>query len=235
MAPTKVTTAADAIHAVVFDAYGTLFDVHSVVRRCEALFPGKGAALSQLWRTKQLEYTWLRSLMGRYEDFGAVTRSALRFACGALGSTLSHDAEQSLLDEYLHLAPYPEVPAALEALAGRKLAILSNGSPATLTPLVANTGLAQRFHSVISVDSLRVFKPHPSVYQLAVDRLGVAREAIAFISSNFWDVCGATSFGFRTYWINRAGAQADELGFTPAAVLTRLDELPAALQKSGVS
>ena len=221
---------ADPIQAVVFDAYGTLFDVHSVIRRCEALFPGKGPALSQSWRAKQLEYTWLRSLMGRYEDFGAVTVAALRYSCRALGLELSRDAEQALIDEYLRLAPYPEVPSALEALAGRKLAILSNGSPATLTPLVANAGLAQRFHSVLSVDSLRVFKPHPSVYQLAVDRLGVPKGAIAFISSNFWDVCGATSFGFRTYWINRAGAQPDELGFAPAAVLTRLDELPAALQ-----
>ena len=224
----------DPIQAVVFDAYGTLFDVHSVIQRCEALFPGKGTTLSQLWRTKQLEYTWLRSLMGRYEDFGAVTRGALRFACRTLGQALSAAAEQALLDEYLRLAPYPEVPAALEALAGRKLAILSNGSPATLTPLVANAGLAKYFHSVLSVDSLRVFKPHPSVYQLAVDRLGVEKGRIAFISSNFWDVCGATSFGFRTYWINRADAKQDELGFTPAAVLSRLDELPAALQKSEV-
>jgi len=220
----------DAIQAVVFDAYGTLFDVHSVVRRCEELFPGKGTALSQLWRSKQLEYTWLRSLMGRYEEFGSVTRAGLRFACRTLGLELSPPAEGALMDEYLQLAPYPEVPAALEALAGRKLAILSNGSPATLTPLVANAGLARFFDSVLSVDSLRVYKPHPSVYQLGVDRLGVHKARIAFISSNFWDVCGAASFGFRTYWINRSGAQQDELGFTPAAVLNRLDELPTAFR-----
>jgi 2-haloacid dehalogenase len=220
---------ADAIQAVVFDAYGTLFDVHSVIRRCEERFPGKGTALSQLWRTKQLEYTWLRSLMGRYADFGSVTRGGLRFACRTLGITLSEAIEDALMDEYLRLAPYPEVRAALEALAGRKLAILSNGSPAMLEPLVANAGLARLFDSVLSVDGLRVFKPHPSVYQFGVDRLGVHKQQVAFISSNFWDVCGATSFGFRTYWINRSGAQQDELGFAPAAILTRLDELPAAL------
>jgi 2-haloacid dehalogenase len=219
----------DAMQAVVFDAYGTLFDVHSVIRRCEEQFPGKGAALSQLWRTKQLEYTWLRSLMGRYADFGTVTRSALRFTCRALGVPLSEAVESALMDEYLRLAPYPEVRAALEALSGRKLAILSNGSPAMLEPVVANAGFAPLFDAVLSVDSLRVFKPHPSVYQLGVDRLGVSKERVAFISSNFWDVCGAASFGFRTFWINRSGAQPDELGFVPAAVLTRLDELPAAL------
>lgn len=227
---------ADAIHAVVFDAYGTLFDVHSVVRRCEEHFPGKGTALSQLWRSKQLEYTWLRSLMGRYADFASVTRAAVRFACRTLGLPLSEATEAALMDEYLRLAPYPEVRTALEALGGRRLAILSNGSPGMLEPLVANAGLAPLFHSVLSVDSLRVYKPHPSVYQLGVDRLGVSKERVAFISSNFWDVCGATSFGFRTYWINRPGAQPDELGFAPAAVLARLDELPAALrsQKSEV-
>jgi 2-haloacid dehalogenase len=218
-----------AIEAVVFDAYGTLFDVHSVIRCCEAHFPGKGTGLSALWRSKQLEYTWLRSLMGRYADFGTVTRGALRCACRTLELSLSAPVETALMDEYLKLAPYPEVPDALAALAGSKLAILSNGSPAMLEPLVANAGLTSAFVSVLSVDGLRVYKPHPSVYQLGVDRLGVSKERVAFVSSNFWDVCGATSFGFRTYWINRSAVQPDELGFSPAAVLTRLTELPAAL------
>ena len=223
--------AGDPIRAVVFDAYGTLFDVHSVIQRCEEQFPGQGAALSQLWRAKQLEYTWLRSLMGRYADFGTVTRGALRFACRALSLSLSEGIERALMEGYLSLTPYPEVRAALTALAGRKLAILSNGSTAMLHPLVVNAGFAQFFEEVLSVDSLSVFKPHPHVYQLGVDRLGVRKEQIAFISSNFWDVCGATSFGFRTYWINRSGAQPDELGFAPSATLTRLDELPAALAR----
>jgi 2-haloacid dehalogenase len=216
-------------HAVVFDAYGTLFDVHSVVGRCNELFAGRGAALSQLWRTKQLEYTWLRSLMGRYEDFAAVTRGALRYATAALGLECDAAVEAALIDEYLRLAPYPEVPTVLKELRDRRLAILSNGSPAMLRAVVGNAGLQAVFEAVMSVDSLRIFKPHPSVYHLAVDRLQVPREHIAFVSSNFWDVSGATSFGLRTFWVNRSGARPDELGLRPAAVLDSLTALPAAL------
>jgi 2-haloacid dehalogenase len=217
------------IQAVVFDAYGTLFDVHSVVRRCDELFPGKGTALSQLWRSKQLEYTWLRSLMGRYEDFAAVTRGALRYASGTLGLECSAAVEAALMDEYLRLAPYPEVPGALGQLRERRLAILSNGSPPMLQAVVRNAGLEAAFQAVMSVDPLRIFKPHPSVYQLAVDMLKVPKEQIGFISSNFWDVSGATSFGFRTFWVNRGGARPDELGFRPLAVLDSLAALPPAL------
>jgi 2-haloacid dehalogenase len=217
------------MRAVVFDAYGTLFDVHSVVRRCEELFPGQGAALSQLWRTKQLEYTWLRSLMARYEDFEAVTRAALRFACRALGLEWSQDTERALLQEYLRLRPYPEVPGALAALTELPLAVLSNGSPSMLHAVLSNAGLAHHFSAVISVDRLHIYKPHPSVYQLAVEELGASRERIAFISSNFWDVSGATAFGFRAYWINRANAPEDGLGQQPHALLSGLDQLPAAL------
>ena len=217
------------IQAVVFDAHGTLFDVHSVVQRCDSLFPGRGSQLSLLWRSKQLEYTWLRSLMGRYEDFEAVTRAALRFACASLALELSEAGSQSLMDEYLRLAPYPEAGEALQRLQSRKLAILSNGSPAMLEALLRNTGLTARFHAVLSVDERRTYKPHPSVYRLAPDRLGVPAASIAFVSSNFWDVAGASSFGFRTFWINRSGARPDPLGVEPAAVLRRLDELPAAL------
>jgi 2-haloacid dehalogenase len=221
------------IRAVVFDAYGTLFDVHSVIRRCDQIFPGKGAALSQLWRTKQLEYTWLRSLMARYEDFESVTRAALRVAAQTLGVSCPAATEEALLQEYLQLKPYPEVVAAIAALADRPLAILSNGSPSMLDPLVANAGLTHHFDAVISVDRLRIYKPHPSVYQLAVDELRVSRERIAFISSNFWDVSGATAFGFRTYWINRSNAHRDELGFQPFAVLTGLDQLVTTLRGEG--
>jgi 2-haloacid dehalogenase len=221
------------IRAVVFDAYGTLFDVHSVIRRCDQIFPGKGAALSQLWRTKQLEYTWLRSLMARYEDFESVTRAALRVAAQTLGVSCPAATEEALLQEYLQLKPYPEVVAAIAALADRPLAILSNGSPSMLDPLVANAALTRHFDAVISVDRLRIYKPHPSVYQLAVDELRVSRERIAFISSNFWDVSGATAFGFRTYWINRSNAHRDELGFQPFAVLTGLDQLVTTLRGEG--
>jgi 2-haloacid dehalogenase len=220
---------AKPIQAVVFDAYGTLFDVHSVANRCDQLFPGHGADLSKLWRSKQLEYTWLRSLMERYQDFESITGAALIYSCRAMGLSLADHARQALLEEYRRLATYPEVPAALQSLGGRKLAILSNGSPGMLQAVVSHAGLASAFHAVLSVDPLRIFKPHPRVYQLAVDQLDVTKESIAFISSNFWDVTGATSFGFRTFWINRSGAQPDELGYQPAGVLERLDQLSAAL------
>jgi len=217
------------IQAVVFDAYGTLFDVHSVVQCCDRLFPGRGRQLSQLWRSKQLEYTWLRSLMGRYEDFEAVTRAALSYACASLTLELNGAGSQTLMDEYLRLAPYPEAGEALQRLRGRKLAILSNGSPAMLEAVVRNAGLAAFFQAVLSVDEQRTYKPNPSVYRLAPERLGTQAGSIAFVSSNFWDVAGASSFGFRTFWINRFDALPEPLGFPPAGVLRRLDELPAAL------
>jgi len=217
------------VEAVVFDAYGTLFDVHSVIRRGEELFPGKGDALSRLWRTKQLEYTWLRSLMGRYEDFEQVTRAALKFTCKSLGLARSDVTESLLMQEYLRLSLYPDARLAMDLLKGRKLAILSNGSPSMLDAVVSNAGLGAVFHSVLSVHALRIFKPHPSVYQWGVEALGIPKAHVAFVSSNFWDISGATAFGFRTFWINRSGAPPDELGYSPAAVLGRLDELGPAL------
>ena len=210
-----------AVSAWVFDAYGTLYDVHSVIRRCETCFPGKGMQLSQLWRAKQLEYTWQRSLMQRYAPFSQVTREALAYSCTALG--LSHrEHEEALMAEYVHLAPFPEVKAALERLK-MKRAILSNGSPDLLDPLVRNSGL--KFDAVLSVDELRIYKPAPQVYELAVKRLKVAKERIGFVSSNCWDAIGAKSFGFRVYWINRSGAPLDRLGFTPDEQVKSLDEV----------
>jgi 2-haloacid dehalogenase len=204
--------------AIVFDAYGTLFDVHSVVARCEALFPGKGTQLSQLWRAKQLEYTWQRSLMQRYAPFSALTRDALAFACEAMG--LSYREE--LMAEYLRLSLYPEVRDTLKKLGGKQ-AILSNGSPDMLGPLLAHSGL--RFDAVISVDELKIYKPAPHVYELAVKRLATEKTRIGFVSSNCWDALGAKSYGFRVYWVNRARAPLDRLGFEPDAVLTSLDEI----------
>jgi 2-haloacid dehalogenase len=212
-----------SIQAWVFDAYGTLYDVHSVARRCDGFWPGKGAALSQLWRAKQLEYTWQRSLMQRYLPFSQVTREALAYACDALRLDLTAERMEVLMSEYLNLAPYADVPAALEKLAGVKLAILSNGSPDMLDPLVEDSGL--RFDAVLSVDAVKMFKPAPQVYQLAVQRLGVEKDSIAFVSSNCWDALGAKSFGFRVYWVNRLGVPLDRLGFTPDRVLTTLGEL----------
>jgi len=216
----------------VFDAYGTLFDVHSVVALCEQSWPGKGAALSQLWRAKQLEYTWQRSLMRRYEDFARITEASLRYACLALGLPVDEERRRSLMGAYLELSTFPEVRDVLAALkaSNLKLAILSNGSPPMLRPLVANAGLRGLIGTVISVDQRKIYKPAPAVYRLAVQRMRVPKPAIGFVSSNCWDACGAKSFGFRTFWINRGGAPVDELGAAPDHVIGSLDELPALLR-----
>jgi len=215
--------------ALVFDAYGTLFDVHSVVAQCESFWPGKGGALSQLWRSKQLEYTWQRSLMQRYAPFSQVTEAALRYACDALQLELGDARLAVLMQQYLKLSLYPDALPALKQLSGRKLAILSNGSPGMLDPLVAASGLDRVLDAVLSVAEARIFKPDPRVYQIAVDRLGLAKEAIGFVSSNCWDACGAKSFGFATYWINRSGAPLDALDVTPDHTIARLTDLPALL------
>lgn len=213
--------------ALVFDAYGTLYDVHSVVDLCDRFWPGKGGTLSQLWRNKQLEYTWQRSLMRRYVPFSRITEDGLRHACAALGLELGHAQLAALMQQYLRLDLYPEASGALAALGGCKLAILSNGSPDMLEPLVAASGMDQVLDAVLSVAEVEIFKPDPRVYQIAVDRLGVPKEAIGFVSSNCWDACGAKSFGFRTYWINRAGAPLDALDATPDHTIARLTDLAA--------
>jgi 2-haloacid dehalogenase len=206
--------------AFVFDAYGTLYDVHSVAARCESCWPGKGAQLSMLWRAKQLEYTWQRSLMQRYAPFSTVTREALAYSCEALKLELSVAQMEGLMAEYLNLALYPDVTPTLGKLKTRK-AILSNGSPDILLPLVRNSGL--KLDAVISVDELKVFKPAPQVYELAVDKLQTRK--IGFVSSNCWDAIGAKSYGFEVYWINRAGAPVDRLGFKPDRILESLHEI----------
>lgn len=212
-----------SLEALVFDAYGTLFDVHSVQRRCDGFFPARGAQLSQLWRAKQLEYTWQRSLMRRYAPFSTVTREALAYACEALGLALTAERMEALMGEYLMLSTYPDVPQAIDRLQGRKLAILSNGSPDMLQPLVAHSGL--RLAAVLSVDEVKTFKPAPEVYGLAVARLNVPKERIGFVSSNCWDALGAKSFGFHVIWINRGKAPVDRLGFRPDRIVQGLDEI----------
>ena len=205
------------IRALVFDLYGTLYDVHSVRSLCEKLYPGKGDAISKMWRQKQLEYTWMRTLMNQYKDFETATLDALRYTCGALHLTLDAANEKLLCDEYLQLSPYPEVPAALAQLkaAGFKLAILSNGSRHSIRQVVEHSGLTSSFNGLYSVDEVQRFKPHPSVYQLAVTGLGVPASDILFVSSNAWDATGASYFGYRVCWINRSGGVFDELGVTP--------------------
>jgi len=219
------------LQALVFDAYGTLFDVHSVVARCEQYWPGKGAALSQTWRTKQLEYSWLRTLMGRYLPFSTVTRDALAYACEALGLALDAAQSEALMQAYRALAPYPDVPDALAQLraGGRKLAILTNGSPDMIDPLVRHCGMEKTFDAVLSADALRTYKISPQVYQYAVDRLGVSPQNIGFVSSNCWDALGAKNFGFNVWWINRQNAPVDRLDAQPDGILRGLGELPSLL------
>jgi 2-haloacid dehalogenase len=190
--------------------------------------------LSLLWRTKQLEYTWQRSLMRRYEDFGRITVGGLRYACAALGLPLDEERCRRLTEAYLRLATFPEVRTALAELKAMKLrlAILSNGSPAMLRPLVANAGLRDLVGTVMSVDPRKVYKPSPGVYRLAVGRLRVPKAAIGFVSSNCWDACGAKSFGFRVFWINRTGAPVDDLGAAPDYTIKSLDELPPLVKRS---
>ncbi|HZM36476.1 MAG TPA: haloacid dehalogenase type II [Burkholderiales bacterium] len=216
-----------SLDALVFDAYGTLYDPLSVARRGESFWPGKGQALSALWRSKQLEYTWQRTLMQRYVPFSQVTREALAYACEALGLELSPQRMEALMGEYLMLACYPDVEAALGKLSGYRTAILTNGSPDMIEPLVQHSGL--RFDAVLSVDAVKLFKPAPQVYELASAQLNVPARRIGFVSSNCWDAMGAKSFGFAVYWINRAGAPVDRLGFQPDGILKSLGDLPEVL------
>jgi len=217
------------VRALVFDAYGTLFDPLGVKTRAEELFPGNGVALSQLWRAKQLEYSWLRTLMERYENFWKITEDALIFSCRSLKLSCDEHQRKQLMQVYLTLPAFPEVKPALEKLSGLPLSILSNGTPEMLSPLVAANNMANFFRNIFSVDAMRMYKPRPEVYNHAVASLGIPKETIGFISSNYWDIAGATSFGFRTYWLNRHSLVPDELGVTPAAVLTSLSELPRLL------
>ena len=215
------------IDACVFDAYGTLFDVHSAVGRLRADIGPGADELSQIWRTKQLEYTWLRSLMGEYRDFWHVTGDALDYALAKTGASPASIRDR-LMDAYLSLSAYPEVPAMLQRLkaAGLKTAILSNGEPNMLEAAVNGAGLSGYLDEVLSVDGLKIYKPHASVYQLAVDRLGVKADAVAFQSSNAWDVHGASVFGFRPVWINRFAAPVERLPGGAEHEMTDLVGLP---------
>ena len=223
------------IKAVVFDAYGTLFDIQSVAAVTEQAFPGYGEIITQIWRIKQLEYTWLRSLMRRYQDFSAVTRESLAYTLKVLG--LKGDAEmfERIMDKYLHLDLYPDAAATLAAMRGRKLAILSNGSPGMLNALVRNSGLSGVLDATISVDAQKIFKPSPEAYALIESTLGVAPAEVLFVSSNPWDACGAKAFGLKVAWIERVTPEAMALACVKndlvppltmfKAIRTQMDEL----------
>jgi 2-haloacid dehalogenase len=216
------------VKGLLFDAYGTLFDVHSVVDAGRAV-TSDPQALSSLWRGKQLEYTWLRTLMGRYEDFWAITEAALVFACRRLGLQVSAPERARLMDAYLRLDAYPEVRPVFERLRGLPCAILSNGAPRMLDGVVAHCGLGGYLQAVISVDAVRMFKPAPQVYALGPAALGLPKEALGFVSSNGWDVAGAKAYGFQVAWVNRLRAPLEELGLAPDLEVPDLEGLARAL------
>lgn len=219
----------DSIQAIVFDAYGTLFDVHSVKEKCQSVFPGRGDEISPIWRNKQLEYSNLRSLMSRYRPFSQVTREALRYACKELGLSLDLEIEEQLMEAYLRLTAYEEVAGVLPKLAGKHLAILSNGSHDMLDPLVRRNDF-EKYLEIISVNDVKQFKPAPAAYSCVLDKFQVKREEVLFLSSNPWDICGAESFGFHTAWVNRKNGTMDQMGFEPDTVLKDLTELPELLK-----
>ena len=238
------------IKAVVFDAYGTLYDIQSVAAITEEAFPGYGEIVTQIWRIKQLEYTWLRSLMRRYEDFSVITRDSLAYTLRCLGLQGDSGAFERIIDKYLHLELYPDAMAALAAMRGRKLAILSNGSTGMLNALVANSGLDRVLDATISIDSQKIFKPAPDAYRLIESTLHVPPAEVLFVSSNPWDACGAKAFGLNVAWIERVTPEAmalacvksdvvapltmfkalrtqmDELGLEPDYRIHALSELP---------
>ncbi|MAW85617.1 MAG: haloacid dehalogenase type II [Phyllobacteriaceae bacterium] len=216
--------------AFVFDAYGTLFDVHAAVRRHAGEAGPDGQALSDIWRAKQLEYSWIRAMTGTYRDFWQLTEEALDFAFRKVPS-VDPGLRQNLLDAYWKLDCYPEVPAVLKALKdrGARLAILSNGSPAMLDAAVKSSGLDLLLDDVFSVDALRTFKTRPEVYDLVSANWKLYPDAVSFQSSNRWDIAGAAHFGFHTVWINRTG-QPDEYADMPASlILPSLDGLVTAM------
>ncbi|RXF72916.1 haloacid dehalogenase type II [Hansschlegelia zhihuaiae] len=207
----------------VFDAYGTLFDVHSAVARHRETIGPSADRLSELWRTKQLEYSWVRSLAGRYRDFWSLTEDALDFAAAKIGG-IAPEARATLLDAYRALDAYPEIREVLGELKaqGASIAILSNGSPAMLDAGVSAAGIGDLLDDVLSVDELEVFKTDPRTYALVTRRFGVTAEDVSFQSSNRWDIAGAKAFGFRCAWINRAGAPDEYAELTPDRTLCDL-------------
>jgi 2-haloacid dehalogenase len=213
------------VRGYVFDAYGTLFDVNAVVEAGRAL-TSDPLALSLAWRQKQLEYTWLRSLMGRYEDFWKVTEDALRWAIARLDLTAAEPDLRRLMDAYLSLACFPEVPATLASLAGRPRVILSNGAPTMLAAAVSSSGLAPHLDHVLSVDAVKTYKPSPRVYALAPQALQIEARDLLFVSSNAWDVAGAKSFGYQVAWCNRTSAPEEYLGVKADYVIRSLTDLP---------
>jgi len=218
------------VKAVAFDMYGTVVDVGAVADACKEVTADPVAFTSQ-WRTKQLEYTFLRTLMGKYQNFWKVSEQALEFTIQRFGLQLSPEQRKRLMEAWLYPSPYPDVPSVLPRLRERyPLAIFSNGSPKMLRTGLEHTGLRPCFRWVISVDAAKQYKPSPQVYQLAPRSMKLKKEEILFVSSNSFDVIGAKSFGFKVCWINRSGALLDPLGPRPDLVVKDFEELRSALQ-----
>jgi 2-haloacid dehalogenase len=216
--------------AFAFDAYGTLFDVFSVGALCEQLFPDHGVMVAQLWRAKQLQYSLLRSLMGRHRNFWQLTEDGLVYACKSLGLELTPERRQRLMDAYLTLDTFPDVRPGLETLRrkGVRLAILSNGEPHTLRATAQHAGILPLLDEIISAEEVRTFKPSPLVYNLASTRMSVPADEIGFVSSNSWDIAGAGSAGLTTVWVQRAGGEIpEELEFPANYVVRAITDLPA--------
>jgi 2-haloacid dehalogenase len=203
--------------AVLFDVYGTLLDVYSVALRAEQMFPGEGDRLARLWRERQIEYSRLTSMSGRYRPFWELTRDALRFGAAALKLPLDAAGEDALMNEYRHLSAFPENRGVLQALAARgiRAGVLSNGDPEMLAISVRSAGLTELIDPILSVHATRRYKTDPAAYALGPVALGLAAPEILFVSSNCWDAIGATWYGFTTLWINRAGAPLEQLGTPP--------------------
>jgi 2-haloacid dehalogenase len=211
------------IKAYVFDAYGTLFNVHSVSETAENLFPGKGKEISQQWRKKQVEYFMLLQITGNYKPFSDVTRNALLYTLKNLNEDCKENAVQQLMDSYLELEVYGEVKETLQQLKGKgkQSTLYSNGTPSMLKPLVEKRELLNLL-DILSVDNVKQYKPAAAAYKYALEKLQVERHEVLFMSSNFWDITGASSFGFRTAWINRTGLEVEELGIQPDYIFENL-------------
>ena len=220
----------DHIQACVFDAYGTLFDFNSAAERCRDVLGDKTDELSAIWRTKQLQYTWLRSLMGKHKPFWEVTGDALDFAMATVGID-NAVLRQRLMDLYYHIDCFPEIPEVLKTLkrAGVTTAILSNGSPDMLAGAVQHTGIGDDLDAILSVEAVGVFKPHPSVYDLPTQHLGIPHQHISFQSSNAWDAVAAATFGMRVVWCNRYGQRPEVLTAEPDMEVSTLRDLPRLL------
>jgi len=215
------------IQAIAFDAYGTLFDVYSIAQLAEKRFPGQGLMLAQLWRRKQIEYTQLRTLCSMYKPFWEVTQDALVFSCHQLGLHLDLEAQNALMGQYARLEAFADARPALLALRDRgcKLSILSNGTPNMLESVVDAAGMQGVFSHLLSVDTVKKYKTAPEAYQLGPDMFGIPVKNILFVSSNGWDVCCATWFGYTTFWVNRSGAPLEELGVRPHGIGVNLADV----------